>query len=83
MNRVVVCGLQPTVLRTESASEDALLQRDAHNFADWYRHVALERPDLVPPFNTALASSCRRVPAVPCERMNERGAPGPPRARSR
>lgn len=36
MNRVVVCGLQPTVLRTESASEDALLQRDAHNFADWY-----------------------------------------------
>ncbi len=55
MNRVVVCGLQPAVLRTESASEDALLQRDAHNFADWYRHVALERPDLVPPLNTALA----------------------------
>lgn len=71
MNRVVVCGLQPAVLRTESASEDALLQRDARNFADWYRHVALERPDLVPPFNSALAEVIDGFRSLRLERVGQ------------
>jgi predicted ATPase len=30
------------------------LQRDAHNFAAWYRHLLLERQELVPEFTNAL-----------------------------
>ena len=71
MNRLVVCGLQPAALRSESASEDALLQRDAHNFADWYRHVALERPDLVPAFNSALAEVIDGFRSLRLERVGQ------------
>ena len=46
MGRVLVCGVNPPVLQAESTEENSVLQRDARNFADWYRHTLQERPDL-------------------------------------
>jgi predicted ATPase len=54
MRKVIVCGLYPANFETESSTEDSVLQRDAHNFAAWYRHVLLERQELVPDFTHAL-----------------------------
>lgn len=54
MRKVIICGLYPAHFQTESATEDAVLRRDGSNFASWYRHMLLERPDLVPPFTQAL-----------------------------
>jgi predicted ATPase len=54
MRKVMVCGLYPASFKAESTREDALLDRDAHNFAAWYRHALQERPDLVPEFTKAL-----------------------------
>lgn len=54
MNGVIVCGIDPPGIRTESRRESRLLGRGARNFADWYRHVLQERPDLVPGFTTRL-----------------------------
>lgn len=54
MRKVIVCGLYPASFETESSTEDSFLQRDARNFAAWYRHVSLERAELVPDFTTAL-----------------------------
>jgi predicted ATPase len=52
--KVIVGGLYPASFATESATEDAVLMRDARNFASWYRHVLLERQELVPAFTKAL-----------------------------
>jgi predicted ATPase len=54
IRKVIVCGLYPANFAAESATEDAVLQRDAGNFAAWYRHLLLERQDLVPEFTKAL-----------------------------
>jgi predicted ATPase len=54
MRKVIVCGLYPASFGTESSTEDAVLKRDARNFAAWYRHVLLERQELVPEFTKAL-----------------------------
>jgi len=54
MRKVVVCGLYPASFLAESSTEDAVLQRDARNFAAWYRHLLLERQELVPEFTKAL-----------------------------
>ncbi len=54
MRKVIVCGLYPAGFETESSTEDAVLRRDARNFAAWYRHVLLERQELVPEFTKAL-----------------------------
>lgn len=54
IRKVLVCGLNPAGFRAESASEDAVLARDGSNFAAWYRHLLLERQDLVPQFTEAL-----------------------------
>jgi predicted ATPase len=54
VRKVIVCGLYPASFETESSSEDAVLRRDASNFASWYRHVLLERQELVPDFTAAL-----------------------------
>lgn len=54
MRKLVVCGLYPASFQTESTTEDAVLKRDAGNFASWYRHVLLERHDMVPKFTKAL-----------------------------
>lgn len=50
MRKLVVCGLYPASFQTESSSADFVLHRDAHNFADWYQHVVLDRQDLVTDF---------------------------------
>ena len=54
MRNVLVCGLYPPIFNTVSDVESPLLERNAHNFVDWYRHVLQERPDLVPEFTNAL-----------------------------
>ena len=71
MNRIVVCGLQPTTFRVESSEEDPLLQRDASNFADWYRHVLLERPDIVPGFTKALEEVVDGFRSIRLERVGQ------------
>jgi predicted ATPase len=52
--KVIVCGLYPASFAAESATEDSVLERDARNFAGWYRHLLLERQELVPEFTKAL-----------------------------
>lgn len=54
IRKVVVCGLYPASFKTESSTEDTILKRDASNFAAWYRHLLLERQELVPEFREAL-----------------------------
>ncbi len=54
MRKVIVCGLYPASFKAESATEDSVLDRDAANFAAWYRHLLLERQELVPEFTQAL-----------------------------
>lgn len=54
IRKVIVCGLYPASFEAESATEDPLLQRDGRNFAAWYRHLLLERQELVPEFTEAL-----------------------------
>jgi predicted ATPase len=54
IRKVIVCGLYPGNMESESSTEDAVLSRDAHNFASWYRHLLLERQELVPAFTEAL-----------------------------
>lgn len=54
IRKLVICGLYPASFQTESTTEDAVLARDARNFASWYRHVLLERHDMVPEFTKAL-----------------------------
>lgn len=54
VRRVTVCGMYPANFIAESSSEDALLKRDASNFAAWYRHALQERPDLVPDLTDVL-----------------------------
>ncbi len=54
MRKVVVCGLYPANFEAETATEDSVLERDARNFAAWYRHLLLERQDLAMEFTAAL-----------------------------
>jgi predicted ATPase len=54
MRKMLICGLYPASFVAESASEDALLNRDGSNFAAWYRHVFQERQDLVPAYHDVL-----------------------------
>ena len=46
MGRILVCGIHPPSLLTDSTEESAMLRRDGRNFADWFRHFHQERPDL-------------------------------------
>ena len=54
MRKVIVCSPYPASFKAESATEDPLLQRNAQNFAGWYRHLLQERQDLVPDFTQAV-----------------------------
>ena len=54
MRKVIVCGLYPAGFATESSTEDVVLQRDASNFAGWYRHLLQERQERVPEFTKAI-----------------------------
>ena len=71
MRNVMVCGLYPASFRTESASEGSLLHRDAHNFADWYRHMLQERPDLVPEFTSKLREVLGDLNAIRLEKVGQ------------
>ena len=68
---VMVCGLYPSGFRTESTSEDPLLRRDAHNFADWYRHMLQERPDPAPEFTSRLREAIGDLNAIRLERADQ------------
>lgn len=57
MRNVLVCGIYPPGLKTETAAESPLLDRDAGNFADWLRHTLQEHPDLISEFKSALAEA--------------------------
>lgn len=54
IRKVLVCSLYPANFTVEASTEDPMLQRAAGNFAAWYRHVLLERQDLVSEFTNAL-----------------------------
>lgn len=54
IRKVIVCGLYPASFATESSAAEAMLSRDARNFASWYQHLVLERQDLVADFTFAL-----------------------------
>ena len=54
IRKIMVCSFYPPSFRTESKGEDPILQRDTRNFADWYRHVLQERPDLFTGFTNSL-----------------------------
>lgn len=69
MRKVIVCGLYPASFETESSTEDAVLQRDARNFAAWYRHVLLERQELVPEFTKALQEVIAGFRGIRMERV--------------
>ena len=71
MRMVMVCGLYPSGFRTESTSEDPLLRRDAHNFADWYRHMLQERPDPAPEFTSRLREAIGDLNAIRLERADQ------------
>ena len=71
MRNVMVCGLYPASFRTESTSEEPLLHRDAHNFADWYRHMLQERPDLVPGFTSKLREVLGDLNAIRLEKVGQ------------
>lgn len=44
MQDMVVCTIRPSLLGAESTGEDRQLNRDADNFANWYRQAVLENP---------------------------------------
>lgn len=50
LSSIVVCALHPPAFRAESMVEDPALTNDAANYADWFRHVVQEYPDLRQPF---------------------------------
>ena len=54
VRKIMVCSLYPPIFSAESRSEASILQRDSRNFADWYRHVVQERPNLLPGFTNTL-----------------------------
>jgi len=54
VRRMTICGLRPSTFRAESWREDPLLSRGGDNFPDWYRHVLLERPEVISPFTESL-----------------------------
>lgn len=68
---VMVCRIHPPAFRNESQNESRLLNRDASNFADWYRHVLQERPDLVPQFTNRLQEVIEGLNAIRLEKIGQ------------
>ena len=69
MRKVMVCGLYPANFTAEASTEDPMLQREAGNFAAWYRHILLERQDLVPEFTQALKDVIRGFQGIRMEKV--------------
>ena len=68
---VMVCSIDPPAFRNESQNEARLLNRDASNFADWYRHVLQERPDLVPQFTHRIQEVIEGLNAIRLEKIGQ------------
>lgn len=47
VRKVLVCGIHPPALKAEAVDESPILDRDAGNFADWYRHSLQEHTNSV------------------------------------
>ncbi len=69
IRKVVVCGLCPAGFTTESSTEDAVLDRDARNFAAWYWHLLLERQELVHEFTQALQDAIEGFRGIRMEKV--------------
>ena len=65
MQDMVVCTIRPTLLGAESTREDRQLNRDADNFADWYRQAVLEDPSSTRSHVEALTTGDRRLQQPP------------------
>lgn len=66
---IIVCGLYPRTFTAESSTEEAVLARDGANFASWYRHIMLERQDLVPKFLGAVSEVIDGFASIRLERV--------------
>lgn len=71
VRKILVCGLYPRSFKTESTSEDPLLERDGANFTAWYRHVFQERQDLIPDYTAALADVLDGFQGIRLERVGQ------------
>ena len=71
MRKILVCGLYPRSFAAESATEDALLDRDGHNFAAWYRNVFQERQELVPDYHAALREVLAGFSGIRLEKVGQ------------
>ncbi len=71
IRKIMVCGLYPRSFVTESATEDALLDRDGSNFAAWYRNAFQERQDLVPGYQAALGEVLDGFSGIRLERVGQ------------
>lgn len=69
MRKVLVCGIYPASFTAESTTEDAMLHRDARNFSAWYRHIMLERPEMVPNFTEALKAVINGFQGIRMEKV--------------
>ncbi len=68
---IMVCGLYPGSFVAECTTEDALLHRDARNFAAWYRHALQEHPDLVPDLINALKEVIEGFAGIRLEKVGK------------
>ena len=71
IRKIMVCSLYPPIFSAESKDEDAVLQRDARNFADWYRHMVQERPDLLPEFTSTLQEIIHGYRGIRLEKVGQ------------
>ena len=69
IRKVIVCGMYPANFKTESSTEDAVLHRDARNFAAWYRNLLLERQELVPEFTKSLQEAIEGFRGIRMEKV--------------
>ncbi len=71
IRKIMVCSLYPPIFSAESKDEDPLLQRDTRNFADWYRHMVQERPDLLPEFTSTLQEIIHGYRGIRLEKVGQ------------
>ena len=71
VRKIMVCSIYPPIFSAESRSEAPLLQRDSRNFADWYRHVVQERPDLLSEFTNTLQEIIHGYRGIRLEKVGQ------------
>jgi predicted ATPase len=45
IEQFVIVGIVPSLIRSDSSGEDAVISRNAENFASWYRYLSQEHQD--------------------------------------